>query len=291
MRLMAVMTGSKINFYAFFGIILGLILVGAAPAGEAMVKPGAVPAYQPKHFPFEGGEREVYRATWNGMISVATAEVHTVPATVDGRKVFQVRVDARTSRAMDLFWRMRDTISSTFDAKALAPSKFTFNQRENSRVIDTEARFDQDANRWSVSRQQSGRKPRKYHFDSHNTLDPITAVYLARSTDFKVGDKLYFKVFGGRYEYLLELFVEKREPVALQSGRTVEAYRIIPRIQNITKDGYASRFNEATIWISADERRLPVKISSKITFGSVHLELVDDGTRQSKTASSGRPES
>jgi len=142
------------------------------------------------------------------MISVATAEIRTVPAVVDGKRVYQVRVEAKTSRALDLIWRMRDTISSTFDAGALTPSRFTFNQRENSRVIDTEARFDPTAKQWSVNRQQVGKKPRVYTFDSQNTLDPITAVYLARSTDFKVGDKLYFKVFGGRYQYLLELFVE-----------------------------------------------------------------------------------
>jgi hypothetical protein len=271
--------------------ILFAVFASGAHAGEAMIKPEAVPAYQPKHIPFEGGEKEVYRATWNGMISVATAEVHTVPTVVEGKKVYQVRVDAKTSPTMDLFWKMRDTISSTFDAKALAPSKFTFNQRENSRVIDTEARFDHGAKRWSVNRQQAGKRAKVYQFDSHNTLDPITAVYLARSTDFKVGDKLYFKVFGGRYQYLLELFVEKKEPVALPSGRMVEAYRIIPRVQNITKRGYASRLNEAAIWISADERRLPVKLSSKIIFGTVYLELMEQRPTESTASETRSPAS
>src|ERR671910_615184 len=127
------------------------LLVGSvSEAGEAMIKPEAIPAYQPKHFPFEGGEREVYNASWNGMISVATAEIHTVPTVVDGKKVYQVRVKAKTSRALDLIWRMRDTISSTFDAKALLPSRFTFAQRENSRVIDTEARFDPATKQWAA---------------------------------------------------------------------------------------------------------------------------------------------
>ena len=265
-------------------IVFCFIVVSVSHAGEAMIKADAVPAYQPKYFPFESGEKEVYQATWNGMIAVATAEIHTVPAVVDGKKVYQVRVEAKTSRALDLIWRMRDTISSTFEAKALLPSRFTFNQRENSRIIDTEARFDSGAKQWAVNRQQVGKKSRVYHFDSNNTLDPITAVYLARSTDFKVGDKLYFKVFGGRYQYLLELFVEKKETVALQSGKTVEAYRIIPRVQNITKNGYANRFNEATIWISTDERRVPVKLSSKIAFGTVQLELVDDKRPPQSTA-------
>jgi uncharacterized protein DUF3108 len=266
-------------------IILALILVSASPAGEAMISADAVPAYQPRYYPFEAGEREVYNATWNGIFSVATAEIHTVQKVIDGRKVYQVRVDAKTSRVLDLIWRMRDTISSTFDAKTLMPSRFTFSQRENSRVIDTEAHFDPAVKQWAVNRQQVGKKPRVYNFDSNNTLDPITAVYLARSTDFKVGDKLYFKVFGGRYQYLLELFVEKKEPVALASGKTVEAYRIIPRVQNITKKGYANRFNEAAIWISTDARRLPIKLGSKIAFGSVQLELVEDKRPPQSTAS------
>ena len=257
------------------GFTLCLLVGSASQAGEAMIKVDAIPAYQPKYFPFESGEKEVYNASWNGMISVATAEVHAVPTVVDGKKVYQVRVEAKTSKALDLIWRMRDTISSTFDAKALLPSRFTFAQRENSRVIDTEARFDPASKQWAVNRRQEGKKTRSYYFDSNNTLDPITAVYLARSTDFKVGDRLYFKVFGGRYQYLLELFVEKKEPVSIKSGKTVEAYRIVPRVQNITKRGYASRFNEATIWISADERRLPIKMSSKIAFGTVQLELAD----------------
>jgi len=270
-------------------IAIALWALPTRSAEQLMVRPEAVPAYQPRHFPFEGGEKEVYQATWNGMFAVATAEVHAVPTVVDGRKVYQVRVEAKTSRTLDWIWKMRDTISSTFDAKALLPSRFTFSQRENSRVIDTDARLDQATKKWAVNRQQVGKRAKIYQFDAQNTLDPITAVYLARSTDFKVGDRLYFKIFGGRYQYLLELFVEKKEPVELASGKRIEAYRIIPRIQNITKNGYAGRLNDATIWISADSRRLPVKLSSKVVFGTVYLDLVqDDKSHTESTAAETR---
>jgi hypothetical protein len=286
------MIRSKLPILIAICIVLGGILAYADQAGQPMIKPESVPVYQPKILPFEAGEKAVYRASWNGMFSVATAEIYTVPTIVDGKKVFLVRVEAKTSRTLDLIWKMRDTISSTFDAKALSPSRFTFSQRENSRVIDTDARLDHVTKRWAVNRQQVGKKPKIYEFDSKNMLDPISATYLARSIDYKVGDRLYFKIFGGRYQYLLELFVEKKEPVELESGKTVEAYRIIPRIQNITKNGYASRFNEATVWMSADERRLPIKMSSKIVFGTVQLDLIDDkrGT-QSTSAGARQPAS
>ncbi|MGZ9257152.1 MAG: DUF3108 domain-containing protein [Candidatus Binatia bacterium] len=265
-------------------IVVGLLAGSASQAGEATIKPENLPVYSPKFYPFENGEKEVYLATWNGLFSVATAEVTTTSSMVDGKKVYQVRVDAKTSKALDLIWKMRDVISSTFDAKSLAPSHFLFRQRENSRIIDTEAKLDLHTNRWAVNRQQHGKPTRIYQFDSQNTFDPVTAVYLARSVDFKVGDKLYFKIFGGRYQYLLELFVEKKEPVELPSGKTVEAFKIVPRVQNLKKRGYASRLTEAAIWISTDERRLPVKLSSKIAFGSVQLDLMEDKRRIQATA-------
>jgi Protein of unknown function (DUF3108) len=286
------MIRSKLSIIIGIWIVLGSIAAYAGQAGEPMIKPELVPVYQPKTLPFEAGEKGIYRASWNGMFSVATAEVQTVPTVVDGKKVFQVRVEAKTSKVLDLIWKMRDTISSTFDAKALSPSRYTFNQKENSRVINTVARLDPTTKRWSVNRQQVGKRAKVYEFESQNTLDPITAVYLARSIDFKVGDRLYFKIFGGRYQYLLELFIEKKEPVALESGKTVEAFRVIPRIQNITKNGYASRLNDATIWLSADDRRMPIKLSSKIVFGSVQLELIEDKRGlQSTSAESQRPAS
>jgi hypothetical protein len=256
-------------------------LAPASQAGEAPPKaPPVVPVYQPKFFPFESGEKAVYRAHWNG-VPVGTAEIQTTPVTIEGKKFYQVRVEAKTSKALDLMWKMRDTISSTFDASALAPSRYVFNQRENSRVIDTVAKYNPAMKKWVVERRQDGKKPRTYEFESQNTVDPITAVYLARSADLKVGEKLLFNVFGGRYRYLLELAIERKEPVELESGKVIDTFKIVPKITNLDKAGYANRMNEAAIWISADERRMPVKLTSKIFVGSVHMQLVQDkaGTR------------
>jgi Protein of unknown function (DUF3108) len=267
----------KANCFVAIGTVVALLMGPVSNGGQVLpIKPEAVPLYHPKLYPFESGERAFYRASWNGLISVASAEIHTTSTVVNGRKIYHVRVQAKSSRVLDLIWKMRDTISSTFDAKALAPSLFTFSQRENSRIIDTVAHYDETSKRWAVHRRQVGKRTKVYEFDSENTLDPLTAVYLARSLDFKPGERLYFKIFGGRYRYLLELQIENKERITLESGKTLEAFKIIPRLQNITKNGYANRVNESVVWISADERRLPVKLSSKIVFGSVYLELVDD---------------
>ena len=237
----------------------------------------AVPAYQPRHYPFDGGEKAVYHASWNGILSMATAEIRTTPQWIDGKKFYSVRVEARTSKLLDLIWKMRDTITSTIEAEGLMPTRFTFSQRENQKVIDTVAHFDRATKKWSVHRDEKG-KVKQYEFDQPtNTVDPITAIYLARSQDFKVGDHLFFHIFGGKYRYLLDLEVECRETVRTKSG-DVEAFKIVPRIKNVENEGYAQRLNEAAIWISADNRRLPIMMSSKIVFGSIYVEMVPESS-------------
>jgi Protein of unknown function (DUF3108) len=273
---------------AWIGIIF-LMKVSAA-AGQASVSPPIpekVPVYQPKFYPFDGGERAVYKASWNG-IPVATAVIATTSQLIGGKKFYNVRVEAKTSPILDLFWKMRDTITSTIEAKPLAPTRFTFSQRENLKVIDTEAKFDRTAKKWSVHRDERT-EVKKYEFDQPpNTIDPITAVYLARSQDFKVGDHLYFNIFGGKYRYLLDLEVERREKVHIASG-SIDAFKIVPRIKNLMKDGYAERVNEGSVWISADERRIPVMLSSRIFVGSIYIERIEDkvGTQ---AAGAGHPD-
>jgi hypothetical protein len=272
----------------WLGIIF-LLVLGSAP-GHATVNsptPEKVPVYQPKHYPFDGGERAVYKASWNG-IPVATAVIATTSQFIGGKKFYNVRVDAKTSPILDLFWKMRDTITSTIEAKPLAPTRFTFSQRENLKVIDTEAKFDRTAKKWSVHRDERT-EVKKYEFDQPpNTIDPITAVYLARSQDFKVGDHLYFNIFGGKYRYLLDLEVERREKVHIASG-SIDAFKIVPRIKNLMKDGYAERVNEGSVWISADERRSPVMLSSRIFVGSIYIERIEDKVR-TQAAGAGHPD-
>ena len=260
---------------AWIGVIFLVKVSGAA--GQPAVNPPIpekVPVYQPKFYPFDGGERAVYKASWNG-IPVATTVIATTSQLIGGKKFYNVRVEAKTSPILDLFWKMRDTITSTIEAKPLAPTRFTFSQRENLKVIDTEAKFDRTAKKWSVHRDERT-EVKKYEFDQPpNTIDPITAVYLARSQDFKVGDHLYFNIFGGKYRYLLDLEVERREKIQITSG-SVDAFKIVPRIKNVMKEGYAERMNEASVWISADERRIPVMLSSRIFVGSIYIERIED---------------
>jgi hypothetical protein len=279
------------RFLTITGVAVFFLLISISQADQPSNKTQtAVPLYQPKHYPFDRGENAVYHASWNGLVSVATAEIHTTTEWIEGKKFYNVRVEANTSKLLDFIWRMRDTITARIEANGLTPNHFTFSQRENRKVIDTVANFNRMTKKWSVRRDER-RKVKSYQFDQPtNTLDPITAVYLARSQELKVGDHLYFHIFGGKYRYLLDLEIERRETIRLKSG-SVDAFKIVPRIKNVADQGYAERLNEAAVWITADERRLPVMLRSKIIFGSIYLELADDTTATRSTVAENPPPS
>ena len=228
--------------------------------------------YTPRFHPFDGGEKAVYQASWLG-IPVASAEIEMQPVVLDGKKFFQVTVQARSWRYLDLIFKMRDTVESTFDAETLHPRRFFFRQRENRKVIDTTAVVDSATHTWVVNRQE-GKKPKNFEFVSPYTLDPISAAYLARTLDFKVGDRLRLEVFGGKSRYLVTLDVVARERVSVKKGE-FDAYKVVPQVADLSKTGYAKRVRQAAVWITADEKRSPVKLVSQVFIGSVSIELTE----------------
>jgi hypothetical protein len=229
--------------------------------------------YAPRYRPFDGGERAVYHASWLG-VPVATASIEMRPTTLDGKKFYQATVKTETSQGLDMIFKMRDRIESTFDAETLHPRRFSFVQRENKKANDTNAEVDPVTHKWTVQRKE-GKKRKDFEFESPYALDTVSAVYLARSLDFKVGDTFRLEVFGGKSRYLVTLDVVAKERVTVRR-KEYEAYKIIPKVADLSKTGYAKRVRQATAWITADEKRLPIKMSSQVFIGSVNIELAEE---------------
>lgn len=223
-------------------------------------------------YPPDRAESAVYQASWNG-IPVASASIDAASVQIDGKEFYRVQVQARSWKYLDPIWRMRDTIEAIFDYKMLHPRRFVFRQRENSKIIDTTANFDPGSNKWLVHRQQ-GLKVKEYQFVSSDTWDPISATYLARRLDFVVGDTLVLEVFGGKSRYQVSLDIVGRERISLKSG-DFDAYRIVPRIRNLDRAGYAGRVRDATVWVSADPWRRPLRMVSRVFIGNVNIEMVE----------------
>lgn len=257
---------ARIIFFLF-----GLVYLLAA-GGVFADTPGRSEQDQPASPAFGRDEHVVYQASWNG-IPVASAVVDAKTVWIEGRRYYWVTVEARTWKYLELIWRMRDSIESVFEAETLHPRRFVFHQSENRKRIDTTAVFDPANQKWAVRRQQ-GAKLKQFEFVSPHTFDPISASYLARTLNVGVGDTLQLEVFGGKSRYLLQLDIVGAERIALRGGE-VDALKVIPRVQNVNQSGYAERLRQATVWISADQMKRPLKVVSQAFLGAVTIEMVD----------------
>ena len=260
------------RFSCFLSLIFLLALLSLSHAGDLLIGDSVdPPLYQPHFHPFDNGESTEYWASWSG-IPVASAKIHAAPLFIEGEKFYEVKIQARSWKYLSLFWKMRDSIESIFEAETFRPRRFVFRQRENRRKVDTIASFDRKSNKWVVERRKRN-KVKRYEFVSRNTFDPISAVYLARSLDFKVGDTLKLEVFGGKSRYLVTLDVVGIERITTDAG-VFDAYKIVPKVFNLTRSGYAGRMRQAAVWISTDEKRMLLRMVSRVFIGSVTIEMV-----------------
>ncbi len=275
------MTQLSVRLYALFSSKKGkaryavlaflLFLSWSLPLGSAALpSQGNLPKVQPLNLP---EEHFSYRASWSG-IPVAKAKIDMRPFWQENKKFYQVDIQARSLKYLDLLFKVRDSITSIFEANSLRPHRFVFRQQENRKESLTEALYMPKSNHWLVQLEEE-QELRQYKVASEDTLDPVAAYYRLRSLNWTVGDHLQLNVFvGGEKRYPLSLKIVTKERISTKAG-DFGAYRIVSRLTYLKKSGDPKEVREAVVWISADESKVLLKVSSRVWIGELTIELVD----------------
>jgi Protein of unknown function (DUF3108) len=101
--------------------------------------------------------------------------------------------------------------------------------------------------------------------------DAIGALRLLRQTDLRVGKSIEFPVSDGKKSASVKIEAQKREKLTTGAG-TFETVRYEAGLLNGV---VYSRKGRLLVWLSDDERKLPVRIQLKMNFplGTVTLDL------------------
>jgi len=114
-------------------------------------------------------------------------------------------------------------------------------------------------------------------FDPDNfTLDPYSVGFLAMSQEWKVGESRRFDMFSGESRYLIEFTAVERTEITV-NGALRQAIVLCPSVKKLTdtgKDSNDKKMRAARIYISADQSREILKISSDLLIGSVDTVMV-----------------
>lgn len=101
--------------------------------------------------------------------------------------------------------------------------------------------------------------------------DLITSLVLTRGYGMKPGDQRPIVVLFDDEFYALTLFADHYEKIHTPLG-DFDTLVLIPRMEKDPK-GIFKRGGEVRVWISQDERHLPVKLEVKLKFGTATAQL------------------
>ncbi len=230
-----------------------------------------VPAYKPGPIPFHDGEQLIYQASWVGIPAAhARLEFHKRPND-PSRWVGEIWIETNTFA--DLFYKMRDYMRESMADDTLHTSGVYLVQHEKSRLNCYDVTIDRPAQTVTMTRKNHRGTQRK-EFIASDPWGPISGAMMALTQSFEPGKTYAFDVFAGSQRYVFAFEVEKREKIHLSIG-DFDAWRIVPDVWYVSDGALRTEAHGTVLWISADERHLPLRIEAQAFIGYVRADLIE----------------
>ncbi len=219
--------------------------------------------------PFSPGERLRFSLRWTVM-PAGEAVLEVLPIkTINGEKVYHFRLTAQSNAFVDLFYKVRDRIDAFASIDMTRAVRYHHKQHEGDNRKDIEVQFDWQRD---LALFNDGRKDKQTEIKP-GTFDPLSVFYYSRLADFKADGVIQCPVSDGNKCVDGKARIIKKETITVVSG-TYDTYLIEPDLKHVGGVFEKRKNAKIRLWITADERHLPVKIASKVAIGSFVGELM-----------------
>jgi hypothetical protein len=170
-------------------------------------------------------------------------------------------------------YKVDDTYKVQFDAPFCATSS-TMDSKEGSRHRETTINFDRSRNRAFLTEKDLIRNTivSKTEVQTPNCVhEVLAALQRLRRTRVDVGQSVQLPVSDGRKSAAVKVEAQEREQVKTPAG----TFSTIRYEVNVLNNVIYSRQGRVFVWLTDDDRRLPVQIRLRMNFplGTVTLEL------------------
>jgi len=243
------------------GAVHGAAIGGAAVDGAAAAADTAGTAL-PQGCVYGPGERMVFEISY-GPVTAGEGTLEVV-GTVEhgGRTCYHVESTANSNRFFSSIYKVRDKIVTYIDTVDFSSAYFYKRLREGDYKKTLEISFDRE------------RGVAKYG-DGHEmpvpagVQDELSAFYFVRNLDLEVGRDLVLPAHTSRRNYDMKVVVHRRETVTVPAGR-FDCFVVEPVLEG---EGLFKHEGRITLYISADARRVPVLMKTKVPVGTIDVAL------------------
>ncbi len=214
--------------------------------------------------PWKIGEYFQFSIDWNGLNGGSSLMQVQNFQTVDGRRCYRIVTKAESNSFVSRFYKVRDRAESSVDAESLYSRRFMKRLREGGYRKDVDVRFDQEQR---IARYQNGKE-----LDvAPGVHDVLSAFYYVRTQPLPEGAKLSVPTHDNEKSYEMEVHVLRREKVEVPAG-TFSCVVVEPKLKS---EGIFKSKGSIHVWLTDDDRRLPVMVRSQVPVGSISVRLTD----------------
>lgn len=234
-----------------------------------LARPGPASG-QISDFPFHVGEKMKFEVRWTFVLA-GEATLELMPVTkIGGKDAYNFIFTVRTSEFVDLFYKVRDRIEAYTDIN-MSHSLFYSRSHEGKSSKETSIDFDWDKQQAQYSKEGESRKRDPLSIPE-GTFDPLSVFFAFRMNDLDLGKEIDIPVTDGKKVALGRVRVIKRETINV-NGTSHDTFLVEPELGDIGGVFEKSKDAKLQIWVTADSRRIPVRIKSRVIVGSFVAEL------------------
>jgi hypothetical protein len=221
-------------------------------------------------FAFGPGEKLTFKLKWY-FIPAGEAVLEVLPIeNFRGIKAYHFVLHVKTNEFFDSIYKIRDRIDSYTDigmTRSILYKKRITGGGKHKRDIVVD--FNWNINQAQYSNFGRKRKPVSI---LPGSFDPLSIFFYSRICKFEEGVVFQRPVTDGKKCVIGSGKVIKREIIKLQDKR-YDTYLLEPEIKDLS--GVFRKSKDATIkiWVTADKRKIPIRIKSKVVVGSFTGEL------------------
>jgi hypothetical protein len=214
---------------------------------------------------FGFGEKLEYRVGYK-FITAGSAYFYVRPQPVvrNNQKCYDIRFEVRSLKSLDWLYKVQDGYQTLLDVDGIFPHEFEQHVREGGYSRDFKAQFDQ-VNNIARANDKEYQIPPFVH-------DIVSAFYYVRTHDLKSkrkGDIIQLQNFFDDKTNDLAVRILGRQEIEVGAG----TFRCIVIEPVIVEGGLFKSDGRIMIWLSDDDRKIPVKVSAKIPIGTIDSEL------------------
>jgi hypothetical protein len=213
---------------------------------------------------FAVGERLVFSVNY-GIVTAGEA-VMEIPAydSVAGRRCYRVEFRVNSSASFAWVYTVKDRYLTFIDAETIAPWKFEQHIQEGNYRRDFIADFDQVNH---VARTTEGKYPIPPYVH-----DILSAFYYARTIDYggmAAGSQFVLHNFYKDTTHELAVKLLGRQELEVEAG----TFRTLVVEPMVKEGGLFKAEGRIVIWLTDDERKIPIRVNTKVLIGSIDTEL------------------